>query len=455
MKKHVAFAVLLLLTGLRCTRPNQPDVSPIYTPEVVSPSTDPAIVAADVDGVGKAVIAGHSVIVKLPADYTKSTVRIVYKVTAAVTEIFPASGSTIPVRGSQPQTVCIQNNGRGQCTLSYQVFVETASPLTIATDANSSMRQTRFGYSQQYGLDLAVGNLKPSSSITRTFRLRLIHKTTGYFFLGQSTYPTLVTGSTGRLRLSGTFPPDMPVGEYSVSIQAVACQTDDIGRCVGDISYEWSDLTEPFVLVAGEPVVGQSSLRTNNTLVLKGVNFDTAKPLSVSLTNDFTAFFTGQAVVQDQFTAVLAMPATFANQQFRLDLLPSGGTPYRALLPAPSSTATRPIIGYVGRFGTFRATPSITYLSVLTPFEPGDMLEIDCYPPADIAEIRLVSVSDTAKTYALTAGKLFFPTSLVGYVQLWQGTIPTDTPKGDYGLVVRRINNQALSLPYYQKIRVN
>lgn len=468
MMKLTAIAFLAIVLNSQCASDDvivEPVAAKAADELALEASQDPAILEVNVDGIGKATIVDRTILVKLPADYAKSTVRLTYKVTEGVKKITPTSGQDIPVRADQPQTVCIQTDASGNCTLPYQLIIQSASTLRISLDpASRQLDVTR--YLQPYGLTFQLGNLRAQTGVTRQFQLRFVNKATGYSYTGSNymvndkagnvvfiNQPNVTVPEEGQLRMTGTLPLDMPTGDYAISILMPTCYSPTAdGRCLS-LGTEGVDLTESFVLRPGPALVGEISpvLTAANDLVVKGRNFSTNQPVAARLSNDFTQPTDLRASVESETLARLPVPATLPGGQYRLDVSPAGGQPYSILFTAPGANV-QPSFAYVALLGNYVATQNA--LPSLSALKGGETLEVRYGTGSQtVKALRLVDVKDPKHTVDLTGSTAFRPYAGATDFVMWKWTVPTGVPKGSYALVFEATDG-ALSLPYYQKIQI-
>lgn len=470
MIKLTGLILLALMLNNRCAS-HEPRVDPadptVATGQIVSASPTPAILEADAEGIGKAIITDHIILVKLPAGYTKPTVRLTYKVTAGVQKITPASGQDIPVRAAQTPTVCIQTDASGNCTLSYQLIIQTISALRVTLDP-ASLQLDVNRYLQPYALNFQLANLNAQTGVTRRFQVRFTNKTTGYTYLGENymvndktgnvvfiNQPNVTVPDEGQLRMTGTLPLDMTTGEYAVSVLIPTCYaltTDGQCQLTGT---EGVDLAEPFVLRPGLPLVGETSSMPSSAgeLVIKGRNFSAANPLTVRFTNDFTQPVDAPGLVETETVARLAIPTGVVSGQYRLDVVPPGGSAYSALFVVPG-TQLQPAIAYVGLLGNYVATQN--GLPTLPALKGNETLEVRYAAnyTQPVKGMRLVDTKDPNHTVDLTGNVAFRPYAAATDFVMWKWTLPAGLPKGRYALVFEGTDG-VRSLPYYQQIRVD
>lgn len=470
--KHIlvaAFFVLVLGCG-----PKSPDPASVTPP--VGAVTGPAILEAQVEGVGKALIVGRSIIVKLPAGYAKSSVRINYTVTKGVSKITPASGTELPIRGYPFRPICIEESS-GNCILFYQLVIEAQSQLT-ASIAPDSMTVVTNQFYQPFKLTFALGNLKTDVPVARQFRVRFVNKATQYTYVTESCMVYDLDGqpifvnqfnqpampNEGKLVMYGGVPLGMSAGEYTVTIQAAICYRSIPNGGCSSFGYESIELPTPFVVKAGAPVVGwvEPVVSDKNEIVLKGRNLTTKKGvLTVRLTNDFAPVLVAQPTVLNDTLAQLTLPATQPTGQYQLEVLVEGGKTDRSLFAIPPQK-TSPSFGYVSSLGSFVATQN--WFPRLPTFKPGAALEVRySFAAGDrsygasmsrtVKRVRLISTTNANLTYSLIEGGSFTPFALAPDFYMWKWTLPNNVPAGIYALVFDDFDG-TVSLPYYQAIRI-
>ncbi len=471
MKSLLAIASLTILLGSRCASHNAvtTPITPITptSPSAATLVTGPAILEADVEGIGKATITGQTILVKLPAGYTKSTVRLTYKVTADVKKITPASGTDLPIRAEATRTVCIQNDALGNCTLPYQLVIQAVSDVKATLDpASQQLDVTQ--YLQPYGLAFQLSNLNTQAGTTRRFQLRFVHKATGYTYVGENYsladkagmpifagQVSTTMAAEGKLSMTGTLPLDMPTGEYALSVLMPTCYSPTAdGRCLSS-GIEGVDLTQPFVLRPGPPLVGEVVSSTATAAILiKGRNFSADKPVTLRLSNDFTPPATAAATVESEFLLRATAPASLPGGQYRLDITSAGSQPYASLFVVPTGKV-QSYLGYVGTFGSYAATQN--WLPTLPAFKGGETLEVryanQYNGQQTMKALRLINTKNDKQTYELTGNQAFRPFSAAPDFMLWKWTLPTGIPPGTYALVFEDANG-VQSVPYYQAIQV-
>ena len=292
MKRLLAIALLTVLLGSRCASPNSAPVpvTPVpapTTPASASLTTGPAILEAEAEGIGKATLTGQTILVKIPAGYTKSTVRLTFKVTDDVKTITPASGTDIPIRGTLGRTICIQTDALGNCTKPYQLVIQAASEVKATLDPASQQLDVN-QYFQSYNLAFRLTSLNTQPGATRRFQLRFTHKATGYTFIGEnySVYDdagnyiftaqqNTPVPASGKLTMTGTLPLDMPTGDYALTVLLQTCYTPTTNGSCLEPGVEGIDIAEPFVLKPGPSLVGESGFVGSSTtdISVKGRNF--------------------------------------------------------------------------------------------------------------------------------------------------------------------------------------
>lgn len=469
MLKLTIITFLAILLNSRCAPPDPTPSSVIPQTQPVSLTASvagPAILEVEVEGIGKATINDRTILVKVPAGYTKSTIRLTYKLTPDVKKVTPASGETIPIRASQLPSICIKNDSLGNCTLTYQLIIQSVSSLGAVFDPTSRQLDiTR--YYQPYALTFQLSNLNAQPDVTRRFQVRLVNKATGYSYMGENymvndktgnvvfvNQPNATLPAEGQLRMTGTLPADMVSGEYAVSILVPTCYSPGAnGNCLLT-GIEGIDLTEPFVLRPGPALVGETSPTptTANELVIKGRNFSVAQPIPVAFTNDFSQSANITASPQTETVARVTVPMALSAGQYRLDVSPIGGQAYSALFTVSGGPA-KPSFAYVATLGSYVATQNI--LPALPAFKGGETLEVR-YTGIDAQSIkaaRLIDVKDAMHTIALTSNGSFKPYAGVPDFIMWKWTLPTAVPKGTYALAFEATDG-TVSFPYYQAIRV-
>lgn len=479
MKSLLAIALILLIFS--CHPKSSEPVSPVPSlPSVgtVVPGSGkiPVILEAMVDGIGKALISGRSIIVKLPVGFTQQTIRIDYKVSEGVKMMNPASGSEVAIRDLPSRTICIQQDEVGNCTLSYQLIIEIPSPLTVSADP-ASLQLELNQFSQAYGFRFKLGNLRTDGTVTRRFQIRFVNKKTQYAFTGENYMvydragqPVFVNQfnqppapNEGELQMTGMLPLAMSPGEYTVTIQVPTCYSPMAdGQCFL-FGYESVELPTPLIVKAGPPVVGivNAMPSANKEVLITGRNLNPAKTVSVRLANDFTPSFAAQATVLNDTLARLVLPAGQSIGQYQLEVEPEGGKSIRNLFSIPNEKPS-PSFAYVSVVGGFAATQN--WLPTLPVFKQGESLEVR-YTFTTVAasyseaitrtakQVRLVSTADAKLKYDLQAGGSFRPFTLATDFFMWKWTIPGSVPAGDYALVFEDFDG-SVSLPYFQKIRV-
>lgn len=481
MKTFLAFVFLLCAFG--CDKPS-PDAPPIQKPATTHPleslvvpgsDSEPKILEAEVEGIGKALIAGRSIFIKIPVNYKESTIRIRYKVSEGVRKITPASGDYVSIRSGSLSTVCIQNDALGNCTLSYQLVIEMPSPLTIMADlANQSIELNEF--LQPYSLTFTVGNLNAGMPVRRRFLIRFVNKVTNSTYTGENYMVYDLTGnpifvndinvaklnipSDGILRMTGTLPIGMSAGAYTVTISALACYGAYDRDVCSSFGYEAVEILTPLLLKAGPTLVGYTNTNTlpgKGEVLIKGRNFNAAKPLTVKLSNDFTSTLEATATVASDSTAGLALPANQPDGQYRLDITAPDGKPYSSLFMVANQFITSSF-AYLAPVNSFTATRN--RIPTLPAFKGGEALEMQYQfaggsydPRRTVQRVRMVSVDDVRRTYELTSNGYFYPYTLATDFIFWKWTLPTNPQKGDYSLVFEN-SDKTVSLPYFQKIRI-
>lgn len=475
--KHILVAAFFVLV-LGCS-PKSPDpgLVPVIPPVAIGAGTGPAILEAQVEGVGKALIVGRSIIIKLPAGYAKSSVRINYTVTKGVSKITPASGSEIPIRGFPFRPICIEEDSHGNCLLFYQLVIEAQSPLTVSIEPDS-MNVVANQFYQPFKLTFALGNLKTDVPVARQFRVRFVNKATQYVYTTESCMVYDLAGqpifvnqlnqppmpNEGKLVMHGSVPLAMSAGEYLVTIQTATCYTPIPNGGCSSYGYESVELPTPFVVKASAPVVGwvDPVVSDNHTIVLKGRNLTTKKgALTVQLTNDFAPVLVAQPTVLNDTLAQLTLPATQPTGQYQLEVLVEGGKTNRSLFAIPPQK-TSPSFAYVSSLGSFAATQN--WFPKLPTFKRGAALEVRyTFMAGDrsygasmtrtVKQVRLISTANPNLSYPLIEGGSFRPFALATDFYMWKWTLPNNVPAGTYALVFDDFDGM-VSLPYYQAIRI-
>ncbi|GAB3926806.1 hypothetical protein [Larkinella terrae] len=473
----VAFIFLIFSCHPKSSERVQPEPPSSEVGTVVPGSGNkPLILEANVDGIGKALISGRSIIVKLPVGFTAKTVRIDYKVSEGVKVMNPASGSELAIRDLPARTICIQQDALGNCTLSYQLVIEAPSPLTISADPTSLQLELN-QFAQPYEFRFQLGNLRTDGTVTRRFQIRFVNKATQYAFTGENYMvydragqPVFVNQfnqppapNEGQLRMTGMLPLAMSPGEYSVTIQVPTCYSPKAdGQCFS-FGYESVELATPLIVRAGLPVVGvvNAMPSASKEVLITGRNLNPAKTVTVRLANDFTSAVVAKATVVNDTLARLVLPAGQSVGQYQLEVEPEGGKPNRTLFAIPAEKPS-PSFAYVSAVGGFAATQN--WLPTLPVFKRGESLEVrytfittaSSYSESltrTVKQVRLVSTTDSKLTYDLQDGASFRPFSLATDFFMWKWTIPVSVPAGDYALVFEDFDG-SVSLPYFQKIRV-
>lgn len=434
-----------------------------------------AILEAEVEGIGKAVIEGQTIRVKLPAGYSKSTVRLDYTVTENVKVIVPASGSDLPIRDVPSRTICIKQDEYGNCQLSYRLIIETQSPLTVLPEPATLQLELAQFY-QPYELHFKLGNLKTATPVTRRFEIRFVNKATGYSYTGDNYMVYDLAGqpvfvnhadsppvpNEGTLRMTGTLPLGMGAGAYTVTIQVPTCYSPDSRGGCSQFGYEAVELATPLLIKAGPPLVGitNSSPSANREILITGRNFVSAKTVSVNLTNDFTPAVVAPATVLNDTLARLVLPAGQSVGQYQLEVAPEGGKTHRALFTVPSAQSSSSL-SYVASQSQYTAT--MNWFPTLPVFRRGESLEVQyVFTAGDLSylslgrrTVRHVRMTHTAtkQAYDLKAGGAFNPFVAAPDFFLWKWTLPATLPAGEYTLAFEDFDG-SVSLPYYRKIRI-
>lgn len=483
MKLLTPLVLVALLLGCRpkISETVRPTPEPPTEPSksvgtVVAGSGDkPAILEAVIEGVGKAVIEGQVIYVKVPTDYTKSTVRLDYKVTEGVKVVSPASGSELQIRDVPSRNICIQQDQYGNCLLHYQLVIETQSPLTASMEP-SRMQLELTQFYQPYEFVFRLGNLKAASPVTRNFKVRLVNKATGYAYTGDN---FIVYDLAGKLviinqlngppvpdevslRITGTLPLGIAAGDYTVTLQMPTCYSPGSnGECYL-LGYESVELPTPLQIKSGPPIVGWVNPvpSPNKEVLITGRNFVPAKPVTVRLTSDFTSALTTQALVINDTLARVPLSGAQVAGQYLVDISPESGKASRTLFTIPSDKASSSL-KYVAPLGQY--TANMNWFPVLPVFKRGASLEVSYVfttpnPPnssgvkRSVKQVRAVSIT-TNRTYDLQSGGAFTPFAAAPDFYLWKWVLPDTLPTGDYALVFDDFDG-TVSLPYYQKIRV-
>lgn len=470
MKALLYFALVIVVFSCH------PETRDTPNPGQQSPPDDRAITEVQIEGVGKAQIVGQSIIVKVPATYTKNTVRLFYTVAKGVKTVTPASGTELPLRGLPYRVVCVQQDSYGNCILAYQLIIETPSPLIVSINP-SDMQLTPTQYWQPYQFNFGLKNLKTDSPVTRRFQIQFVNKATQYTHTGTNymvynlaEQPLFVNQlnqapfpNEGTLRMTGSLPPGMSAGEYTVTIQVPTCYNPlNDGRCYS-FGYDYVELPNSFILKAGPPIIGEVNtvLAQSVEVSIKGRNLLPAKAITVRLKNDFTAVVTSQATVQNDTIAQLILPNSQPAGQYLLDVAPEGGKSNQSLFVVPSKTASSSF-AYVAPIGSFATTQN--WLPVLPVFKSGASLEVRySFTAGDksygasmnrtVKQVRLINTTNTALTYMLKAEGSFRPFALATDFFLWKWTIPANLPTSEYSLVFDDFDGTG-SVAYYQKIRI-
>ncbi len=483
MRTSLAFIFLLFVVG--CDRPAL-DVPPVQKPAtaqahplesliVPGSGSEPRILEAEVEGIGKALVANQSIFIKIPANYKESTIRISYKVSEGVRKITPASGANVSVRSGSLSTVCIQHDELGNCTLSYQLIIEVPSPLTMTADlANQSIELTQF--LQPYSLTFTIGNLNAGMPVRRRFLIRFVNKATNFTYTGENYMMYDLAGnavfvndvnvaklnipSDGKLTMTGTLPIGMSAGAYTVTVSALACYGAYDRDVCSTFGYESVEMPTPLLLKAGPTIVGSTNMSTlpgKGEVFIKGRNFDAAKPLMVKLSNDFASKVEATAAVISDSTALLTLPANQPSGQYRLDVMSPDGKPYSSLFMVANQFIS-PSFAYLAPVNSFTATQN--WMLTLPAFKGGDGLEVryqfasGAYNPwRTVQRMQMINVNDSKQTYELTSNGYFYPYVLATDFVLWKWLLPTNPQKGEYALVFQDFDGTT-SPPYYQKIRI-
>ncbi|RRB04887.1 hypothetical protein [Larkinella rosea] len=479
MKSLLAAAFILLIFSCH------PKTSERVQPEPPSPSfgtivsgsgNTPLILEANVDGIGKALISGRSIIIKVPAGFTRETVRIDYKVSEGVKVMNPASGSEVAIRDLPARTICIQQDEFGNCTLSYQLIIETPSPLTVSVDP-ASLQLELNQFTQSFGFRFRLGNLRTDGTVTRRFKIRFVNRKTQYAFTDENYIVYDLAGqpifvnqlnqppapNEGELRMSGMLPLAMSPGEYTVTIQVPTCYSPKAdGQCFS-FGYESVELAIPLAVKAGAPLVGAVNAMpsANKEVLITGRNLNPAKTVTIRMANDFTPTLVAQATVVNDTLARLVLPAGQSVGQYELEVNPEDGKTIRNLFSIPNEKPSS-TFAYVSMMGSFAATQN--WLPALPVFKRGESLEVRyTFATGDrsysalvrrtVKQVRLVSTTDAKRTYEMQDGSAFYPAPLATDFLMWKWTIPGSVPAGGYALVFEDFDG-SVSLPYFQKIRV-
>ncbi|GAB3249255.1 hypothetical protein GCM10027347_06230 [Larkinella harenae] len=481
MKALLPVIFVILLWGCQ-TAPLEPE-HPDPDPNPPSPSVGtvvpgsgdkPAILEAEVEGIGKATIDGQTIRIKIPAGYTKNTIRLDYKVTEGVKVVIPASGSQLPIRDTPSRTICIQQDQSGNCTLPYQLIIEAPSPITVSVDP-ATMRMELTEFYQPYEFLFNLSNLKTATAVTRTFQVRLVNKATGYSYTGDNYIAfdradqlVILNELNGppvpndiKLRLTGTLPLGIKAGEYTVTLQVQSCYAPSSSGACSSFGNEYLELPIPLVIKAGSPIVGfiNSSPTANRELRITGRNFTPSKTVTVRLTNDFVPATVTRATVQSDTLAKVSLPASLSAGQYHLEVAPDGGKAYRVLFAIPSEKSSASF-AYVAPQGQYAA--NMNWLPTLPILKRGAALEMRYIfttgnlSPSSLARrtVKFVRLTDTTnRSYDLAAGGSFAPFVAAPEFIMWKWTIPTTIPTGDYTLTFEDFDG-TVSLPYYKKIRL-
>ncbi|AQG80564.1 hypothetical protein AWR27_15280 [Spirosoma montaniterrae] len=433
--------------------------------------SEPAILEATVDGVGKAFISGRSIIIKLPADYKEPNVRITYKVSEGVRVLDPRSGALYPVKANPLPRVCVQKDELGNCKLYYEIVIETPSPLKFTPD--SALALTIKEYYQPFRFLFTVDNLDAGMPAQRYFSVRFVNNTTQETFTSENYMVNALNGEPvyvnapnqnipkiAKLQLTGSLPVNITAGEYTLTIRSRVEQTIVPGQnsLAGIESVDF-----PLTIKAGPPIIGlvSPSAPATGVIAISGRNLEPAKRVVVRLTNDFTQTLEGNAAILNTTVAQLALPAIQPSGQYLLDVIPQDGKPYRSLFTIPNARSSQSF-AYVGPPKSY--TASFDWMPALPAFKGGEALAVrysftigdlsySTLTTRTVKAVRIISVANPNMVYELTNLGSFRPFALATDFNLWRWKLPDAPQKGDYKLVFEDFDG-SVSLPFYRKIRI-